>query len=143
LIIIPAIAQRIVDNSKLQVHSASVLDPKPDTVTFTVDTSLDIPLALKVQTRPFNASLFNHDEKPIEPYFNVALPTFDLKGGTNMISLTQHDNKILNLHQFVNTLTTAVYQERFVISVKGSTVGHIGALKAPLTLEKNVELTGR
>jgi hypothetical protein len=115
LIIVPAIAQRIVDNSKLQVHSASVLDPKPDTVTFTVDTSLDIPLALKVQTRPFNASLFNHDEKPIEPYFNVALPTFDLKGGTNMISLTQHDNKILNLHQFVNTLTTAVYQERFVI----------------------------
>jgi hypothetical protein len=143
LVIIPAIAQRIVDNTKLLVYSASVLDPKPDTVTFTVDTSLDIPLAVKIRTDPLNLSLFNRDEKPMEPYFIAALSTFSLKGGTNMINLTQRDNKILSQHQFVKILATAVYQERFVISVKGSTVGHIGALKASLALDKDVELTGR
>ncbi|OKP11078.1 hypothetical protein PENSUB_3514 [Penicillium subrubescens] len=135
-------AQRIVDNTKLLVYSASVLDPKPDTVTFTVDTSLDIPLAVKIRTDPLNLSLFNRDEKPMEPYFIAALSTFSLKGGTNMINLTQRDNKILSQHQFVKILATAVYQDRFVISVKGSTVGHIGALKASLALDKDVELTG-
>jgi hypothetical protein len=143
LIIIPAIAQRTVDNTKLLVHSASVLDPKPDTVTFTLDTSLDIPLALKVQTDPLNLSLFNQDDELKEPYLIAPLPILNLKKGTNMINMTQHDTKILNKHQFANLLTTVVYQERFVISVKGSTLGHIGALKASLDLDKNIELTGR
>jgi hypothetical protein len=86
--------------------------------------------------------LFNEDVKPFEPYLLVALPAYNLKGGTNMMSVTRHNTDILNKPQFVKTLTTAVYQKRFVMSAKGATVGHLGALKAPLTLEKNIELDG-
>ncbi|KAJ5807956.1 hypothetical protein N7474_009225 [Penicillium riverlandense] len=118
------------------------MDPKPDKVTFTLHTSLKIPAGLSVHTDPLNLSLFNQDVKPFEPYLLVALPAYNLKGGTNMMSVTRHNTEILNKPQFIKTLTTAVYQKRFVMSAKGSTVGHLGALKAPLTLEKNIELDG-
>lgn len=59
-----------------------------------------------------------------------------------MMSVTRHNTEILNEPQFVKTLTTAVYEKRFVMSAKGSTVGRLGALKAHLTLDKNIELNG-
>ncbi|KAJ5601227.1 hypothetical protein N7510_010761 [Penicillium lagena] len=142
MVVIPAVAQLIVNDTSLPVYSASIMDPKPDKVTFTLHTSLKIPSGLRVHTDPLNLSLFNQEVKPMEPYLLVALPAYNLKGGTNMMSVTRHNTDILNEPQFVKTLTTAVYEKRFVMSAKGSTVGHLGALKAPLTLDKNVELNG-
>lgn len=118
------------------------MDPKPDKLTFTLHTSLKIPSGLSVRTNPLNLSLFNQDVRPMEPYLLVALPAYNLKGGTNMMSVTRRNTEILNESQFVKLLTTAVYGKSFVMSAKGSTVGHLGALKTSLTLDKNIELNG-
>ncbi|CAL5872809.1 uncharacterized protein PFLUO_LOCUS7078 [Penicillium psychrofluorescens] len=142
LIVIPAIAQLIVNKTNLPVYSASIMDPKPDKLTFTLHTSLKIPSGLSVRTNPLNLSLFNQDVRPMEPYLLVALPAYNLKGGTNMMSVTRRNTEILNESQFVKLLTTAVYGKSFVMSAKGSTVGHLGALKTSLTLDKNIELNG-
>ncbi|KAJ5355537.1 uncharacterized protein N7496_012749 [Penicillium cataractarum] len=141
LVAVPAIAQRIVDDTNLPVHSAQILDPKANQVSFTLDTSLNVPMGLRIRTDPLSLSLFNRDVQPMQPYLVVNLPSYSLKGDTNM-TVTQNNTDILNEDQFIKTLTQAVYNKRFTMSAKGSTVGHLGALKAPLTLDKDIELNG-
>ncbi|KAJ5688519.1 hypothetical protein N7462_002911 [Penicillium macrosclerotiorum] len=134
LVAVPAIAQRIVNDTNLPVYSAQILDPKTNQVSFTLHTSLNVPLGLRIHTDPMNLSLFNRNTKPMEPYLVVALPAYSLKGNTNM-SVTRNNTDILNQSEFMKVLTDAVYNKKFVMSAKGSTVGHLGALKTPLTLK--------
>ncbi|KAJ5403185.1 hypothetical protein N7509_003056 [Penicillium cosmopolitanum] len=141
LVAVPAIAQRIVHNTNLPVYGAQILNPKPEEVSFTLQTSLKIPMGLRIHTDPLDLSLFSRDITPVEPYLTVALPAYDLKGETDM-TVTKNNARILNQAQFIDTLTKAVYNKRFTLSAKGSTVGHLGALKAPLTLDKDIELDG-
>lgn len=98
-------------------------------------------MGLRIRTDPLNLSLFNRDVQPMQPYLSVSLPSYNLKGTTNM-TVTKNDTEILNEDQFIMTLTQAVYNKKFTMSAKGSTVGHLGALKARLTLDKDIELDG-
>ncbi|KAJ5875744.1 uncharacterized protein N7473_013091 [Penicillium subrubescens] len=141
LVAVPAIAQRIVDDTNLPVYSAQILDPKTQQVSFTLDTSLNIPMGLRIRIDPLDLSLFNRDVQPMQPYLTVSLPSYSLKGNTNL-TVTKNNTDILNEDQFIKTLTQAVYNKKFTMSAKGSTVGHLGALKAPLTLNKDIELDG-
>jgi hypothetical protein len=141
LIIIPAIAQRLVDDTDLPVYSAEILDPKPDEVNFILHTSINIPLSLRVRTDPLSLDLFNRDVKPMKKYLTVDMPAYSLKGKTNL-DITKNDTKILDQEEFMHTLEKAVYNERFTMSAKGSTNGHLGALKVPLAFDKDIELDG-
>ncbi|OOQ89561.1 hypothetical protein PEBR_07759 [Penicillium brasilianum] len=141
LVVIPTVAQRILNDTDLPVHSAQILDPKVNQVSFTLDTSLNVPMGLRVRTDPISLSLFHRDVQPMQPYLVVNLPSYSLKGNTNM-TVTQNNTDILNEDQFIKTLTQAVYSKRFTMSAKGSTVGHLGALNAPLTIDKDIELDG-
>lgn len=98
-------------------------------------------MGLRIRTDPIDLSLFNRDLQPIQPYLVVSLPSYSLKGDTDM-TVTENNTDILNEDQFIKTLTQAVYNKRFTMSAKGSTVGHLGALKAHLTLDKDIELDG-
>lgn len=91
---------------------------------------------------PFSLSLFNREVKPMVPFIDVALQGYNLKGTTKM-SISSNNTAVLNREQFVEALTKAVYSKQFKLSAKGSTTGHLGALKAPVTLDKDVELAGQ
>lgn len=72
----------------------------------------------------------------------MPIDSYDLEGTTN-ISVTKNDADILSESEFIKTLTDAVYQKRFTMAAKGKTTGHLGALKTPLSLDKDVELDGK
>lgn len=141
LIIIPAIAQRLVDDTDLPVYSAEILNPKPGDFDFILHTSIHIPLSLHVRTDPLTLNLFNRDVKPMENYLTVDIPAYSLKGKTNL-DITRNGTKILDQEEFMHTLEMAVYNQRFTMSAKGFTNGHLGALKVPLTFDKDIELYG-
>ncbi|KAL4899245.1 hypothetical protein BDW74DRAFT_183988 [Aspergillus multicolor] len=141
LIAIPAIAQRIVKDTSLPVYGAHITNPKPDAVTFTLDTGLTVPLGLSVRLDPFDLNLFNRDSDPEITYLTVPVPEYKIKGKTN-ISVTSNDTSVLDQDEFVKTLTKAVYSKRFTMSAIGKTTGHLGAIKAGITLDKDVELDG-
>ncbi|KAL2787228.1 hypothetical protein BJX66DRAFT_346309 [Aspergillus keveii] len=141
LVAIPAIAQRIVDDTDLPVYAAHITNPKPNHVTFTLDTGLTIPLGLSVRLDAFNLSLFNRDSDPEINYLNIPVPTYKVKGKTN-ISVTSENTPILDEDEFVKTLSKAVYSQRFTMSAIGKTTGHLGAIKAGITLDKDVEING-
>ncbi|KAL4747227.1 hypothetical protein BDW72DRAFT_206646 [Aspergillus terricola var. indicus] len=141
LVAIPAIAQRIVEDTSLPVYGAHITDPKPDAVTFTLDTGLSVPLGLSVRLEPFTLDLFNRDSDPETTYLAVPVPEYKIKGKTNL-TVTSENTPVLDEDEFVKSLTKAVYSKRFTLSALGKTTGHLGAIKAGITLDKDVELDG-
>jgi hypothetical protein len=141
LVAIPAIAQRLVEDTSLPVYGAHITNPKPGALTFTLDTGLAVPLGLSVRLDPFRLDLFNRDSDPEITYLAVQVPEYKIKGKTNL-TVTSENTPVLDEDEFVKALTKAVYSKRFTLSALGKTTGHLGALKAGIKLDKDVELDG-
>ncbi|KAJ5833479.1 hypothetical protein N7474_001790 [Penicillium riverlandense] len=141
LVILPAIAQRLVDNASIPIHSAEVIRPTPDTITFSLAATLDVPLGLSVEIDQFNLSLFNRDVKPMQPYVIVPLGPIRLKGNS-AVDVSQQTTRILDEDQFTKFLSEAVYSKEFTLSAYGRTTAHLGKLKIPLKLDKDIKLNG-
>ncbi|KAL6235277.1 hypothetical protein BDW75DRAFT_230458 [Aspergillus navahoensis] len=141
LVAIPAIAQRVVEDTSLPVYAAHITNPKANAVTFTLDTGLSVPLGLSVRLEPFNLDLFNRDSDPEITYLTVPVPEYKIKGRTNL-TVTSVNTPVLDQDEFVKALTRAVYSKRFTLSALGKTTGHLGAIKAGITLDKDVGLDG-
>ena len=139
--ILPAIAQRLVDDASIPIHSVQVLDPTPNVITFSLSASLNVPLGLAVRIDSFNLSLFDREVKPRTPYVTVPLEGLHLKG-KSAITISNKTIQIQNEDQFTKFLANAVYSKKFTLSAYGKTTAHLGKLKIPLTLDKDVELNG-
>ncbi|KIW02270.1 uncharacterized protein PV09_06420 [Verruconis gallopava] len=141
LVILPAIAQRLVDSASLPISSSKLMKPTPDTITVSLVASLKVPLGLTVHLDPTDLHLYRPETHPFTPYVTVRLPAQKLHGNTT-ITLENQTVQIQNLTEFQAFLTTAVYAEEFILSARGSTTAHLGALKVPLTLDKGIKLKG-
>ncbi|KNG89247.1 hypothetical protein ANOM_002163 [Aspergillus nomiae NRRL 13137] len=141
LVIIPAIAQRLVNDASIPIHSAAIMQPTPDSLMFSLSASLNVPLGLSVRIDPLNLSLFNRDVKPRKPYVTAPLNGLRLKGKSD-ITITNQTTKILDEEQFTKFLSNAVYSKRFILSAYGKTTAHLGKIKVSLTLDKDIELNG-
>lgn len=137
----PAIAQLMVEKAHLDIYSAMLMNPSPDSVTVSLSAGFRIPKGFKVRLDPITLSLFNRNVTPIVPYINLALPEETFEGKAT-ISITNQTVTLLDRGQFIDFLTVAVYGKTFKISAKGTTTAHLGALRAKLTLDKDVELHG-
>ncbi|KAL4891818.1 hypothetical protein BDV59DRAFT_203091 [Aspergillus ambiguus] len=141
LVILPAIAQRLVDDAAIPIQSASVLRPTPDTITFSLAATINVPLGLGVSVDKFNLSLFDRDVKPRKPYVTAELGPVFLKG-KSQLTITNQTVTIQDEDEFTKFLSKAVYSKNFTMSAYGKTTAHLGKLKVPLTLDKDVELAG-
>ena len=141
LVIIPAIAQRLVDDAAIPIKFAQVLQPTPDSITFSLSASLKVPLGLSVAIDPLDLSLFNREVKPMKPYITAPLGRIRLKG-ESAITVSNQTTKIQDQDEFIKFLSKAVYSKRFTLSAYGKTTAHLGKLKVPLTLDKDIELDG-
>jgi hypothetical protein len=141
-VIFPAIAQRLVDNTSLPIHSARIMSPTPNSVQYSVVSSLKIPAGVTVDLKPITLNLYTNDTGPDNPYIKVSLPEYHLKGDTT-IGVTNQTAKILDQDRFIKFLANAVYSKEFTLSVAGSTTAYLGALKAPVKLKKDVKLLGK
>ena len=142
LVAFPAIAQRMVDDAALPIHSAMIMYPTPDSVEYSLVASLKVPLGFKVHLDPITLHLYRHQSGPENPYIDVNLPEYDLKGNST-ISIEGQEVTILDVDEFTEFLAAAVYQETFLLATKGSTTAHLGALKADITLDRQIEQPGK
>jgi len=141
-VIFPAIAQRLVDNAKLPIISASIMNPTPNSVEYSMVATLNVPGGVAVDLKPLNLSLYTADLGPSVPYIKVSLPEYHLKGKTT-IRIVNQTAEILDEPQFEKFLASAVNSLNFTMSAGGSTAAYLGVLKAKITLKKNVELAGK
>ena len=133
----------MVDDAGLPIHSVSILNPTPNSTTLSLTASLKVPAGLTVRLDPIVLQLYRPETKPdIVPYVNFELPEQRLKGNST-ISVVNKTVEIANKQEFIKFLDQAVVQETFILAARGETTAHLGALKAKITLDKQVKLNGK
>lgn len=129
------------DDAAIPIKFAQVLQPTPDSITFSLSASLKVPLGLSVTIDPLDLNLFNREVKPMKPYITAPLGRIRLKG-ESAITVSNQTTKIRDQDEFIKFLSKAVYSKRFTLSAYGKTTAHLGKLKVPLKLDKDIELDG-
>ncbi|GAB1213325.1 hypothetical protein ATERTT37_002474 [Aspergillus terreus] len=114
---------------------------KPHTITFSLAATINVPLGLGVSVDKFNLSLFDRDVKPRKPYVTAELGPVYLKGKSHL-TISNQTVEVLDEEELTKFLSKAVYSKNFTMSAYGKTTAHLGKLKVPLTLDKDVELAG-
>lgn len=117
------------------------MNPNPDSVEYSLIASLKVPGGVTVDLKPINLSLYTHEKGRNDPYIQVSLPEYHLKGKTT-VKITNQTATILDQDQFTEFLNEAVGAENFTMSAYGTTAAYLGVLKADITLNKNVKLAG-
>lgn len=139
-ICIPAIAQRVVDNSDLVLVTAKLMNPQPDSVVMTIKSALKLPLALPVKIDAFPLSLLVRDMPGNNTYAKVYIPESTIKGNT---TLGEDDHPTpLNLPVWQEFVNRAMFNPSVELSVRGTTVDHLGELTSTVTMNKDVPLRG-
>lgn len=130
------------DDANLPINSASIMKPTPDSVEYSLSASLKVPAGVAVDLRPMTLSLYTKEIGHKDPYIQVDLPSYHLKG-TTTLTITNQTATILDKPQFMEFLGDAVNAEHFKISAYGTTTAYLGKLKANIKLNKDVDMTGK
>ncbi|PYI26513.1 hypothetical protein BP00DRAFT_355746 [Aspergillus indologenus CBS 114.80] len=139
LVILPAIAQRVVDGSTLVLVHADVLQPRPDSMMLRIDSALNLPLKIPVRIDPITMDLFNRDRPANNTWGKAYLPSARIYGNTTLA--TNSTLTPLNVTEWTEYVRSVVFESHAPLSVKGSTTAYIGKLKAHVTMNKDIHQT--
>ena len=110
-------------------------------MTFSLNSTITVPLGFTVGLDKLNLSLFVRDHKPEEPYAYLKLPEQRLHGNAG-INLDPQRADLVNQDQWFAFLHEAVYNENLTLAAKGKGTAHFEKLKTTLGLDKDVRLRG-
>lgn len=136
LLIIPAVAQDVLNSSKLVLVSGEVLDPKPDSVLLTVISALDLK-GFTVRTEPLTLDLFIRKLSD-ESFAQVNIPAAKVHGNTTLGVTDQH-TPILYQPGWQQFVENVLFLEKGLVSVRGKTTAYLGKLKCPVWLNRDLE----
>ncbi|PYI22815.1 hypothetical protein BO99DRAFT_467211 [Aspergillus violaceofuscus CBS 115571] len=139
LVILPAIAQRVVDGSTLVLVHADVLQPRPDSMMLRIDSALNLPLKIPVRIDPITMDLFNRDRPANNTWGKAYLPSARIYGNTTLA--TNSTLTPLNVTEWTEYVRSVVFESHAPLSVKGSTTAYIGKLKSHVTMNKDIHQT--
>ncbi|RAH80637.1 hypothetical protein BO86DRAFT_433035 [Aspergillus japonicus CBS 114.51] len=139
LVILPAIAQRVVDGSTLVLVHADVLQPRPDSMMLRIDSALNLPLKIPVRIDPITMDLFNRDRPANNTWGKAYLPSARIYGNTTLA--TNSTLTPLNVTEWTEYVRSVVFESHAPLSVRGSTTAYIGKLKSHVTMNKDIHQT--
>ncbi|KAL1850049.1 hypothetical protein Plec18170_007146 [Paecilomyces lecythidis] len=137
--IVPAIAQDVLDSSKLVITEAHILQPRPDSVVLTMLSALNLA-GFSVQMDPMTLSLFVPQLGP-SPFANLYLPATKVHGNTTL-GVTNQFTPILNQTSWQGFVDNAVNLGVGVVGMMGKSKIHMGKLQANLNMHKEVPSNG-
>jgi hypothetical protein len=138
---IPAISQMVVDKSDLVLVNAAVLNPRPDRIQLTLESALDLKIALPVRIEPITLDLFVRDAGAENKWATADLDGMVVKGNTTL-GVSDVSTPLTNLTTWVEYVHNVVFQETTPLSIKGTTNSYLGVLKSQVTMDKDVVSPG-
>lgn len=141
LICIPAIAQRVVDNSNLKLLSAQIMEPRPDSVLMSIKSSIKLPIALPVRINPLTLDLLVRDLPGNNTYAKVYIPESTIKTKATLGEDKQPTP--LNVPVWSHYVNQVMFQKKVPLSVHGRTLQHLGELHSMITMDKDIQLQGK
>ncbi|KAK7908835.1 hypothetical protein PG985_016138 [Apiospora marii] len=140
--IIPALAQRIVDDTDLPIKNATLKAVSSDLVQVSLTTSLNVPKGLSVGLDEFSLYMYNPETAgAFSPYLSLDMKAMTLSGNTD-ITVTDQMLRVSNHTELDSWLNRTFVDDATALSVQGATTAHLGALKMPIRLAKTVPLAG-
>lgn len=137
LVIIPAVAQRVVDTSTLLLVKADVMKPRPDSVELTIESALKLPIGVPVRIDPMTLELFNRDNKGGNgTWGKLFLKDYTISGNTTLGVKNQHTP--LNVTEWTQYVHNVVFMKHGPLSVYGKTTAYLGQLKNHVTMDKDI-----
>ncbi|GAD93902.1 conserved hypothetical protein [Paecilomyces variotii No. 5] len=136
LLIIPAIAQDVLNSSKLLLVSGVVADPKPDSVLLTVISALNLK-GFTVKTDPLTLDLFIRKLSD-EPFAKVNIPASTVHDNTTL-GVTNQQTPLLNQQGWQQFVNNVLFLDKGLVSVRGNTNAYLGKLKCPVWINRDLE----
>ncbi|PYH95895.1 hypothetical protein BO71DRAFT_439950 [Aspergillus ellipticus CBS 707.79] len=136
LVIIPAIAQRVLDGSTLLLTHSDVLQPRPDSIVLGITSALKLPLNIPVRIEPMTLSLFNRHLPENNTWGKLYMDGYNIKGNTTLSVPDRYTP--LNVQQWTDYVHGFIFKKHGPLSVKGTTTAWIGKLKARVKLDKDI-----
>lgn len=116
---------------------ASVLNPQPDSIQLTLQSALNLKIALPVRIEPINLNLFVRDNGADRPWSNVTIPGMTIKGNTTLGVENMH-RPLIDQDTWVDYVHSVVFNKESTLSLKGTTNSYLGVLKSKVTMDKDV-----
>ncbi|KAK1148741.1 hypothetical protein N8T08_008626 [Aspergillus melleus] len=136
LVIIPAIAQRVVDNSTLLLVKADVMHPRPESVQLTIESALKLPLGVPVRIDPMTLELFNRASPGNGTWGKLYLKDYVISGNTTLGVDKQFTP--LNVAEWTQYVHNVVFMKHGPLSVWGKTTAYLGQIKNHVTMDKDI-----
>lgn len=141
LVIVPALAQRLVDDADLPINGGSIIAVSDDAVKIGLETSLSVPGGLTVKLDPFELWLYNKNATEFQPWSMVPMEQWTVSGKTD-ISIKDQVVGVGNRSELNIWLSDMLYNKESQISARGNTTAHLGALGFDVKLDKTVAVDG-
>ncbi|KAJ9388412.1 hypothetical protein DTO063F5_2743 [Paecilomyces variotii] len=133
--IVPAIAQDVLDKSKLVITEAHIMQPRPDSVVLTMLSALNLA-GFSVYMDAMTLGLFVPQVGP-SPFVNLYLPATKVHGNTTL-GVSNQFTPIINHTGWQAFVDNAVNLDVGVVGMEGKSTVHMGKLHANLNMYKEV-----
>ncbi|KAJ5297221.1 uncharacterized protein N7443_008114 [Penicillium atrosanguineum] len=137
LVAIPAISQLVVNKSDLVLVNAAVMQPRAESIQLTLESALNLKIALPVRIEPIVLDLFVRDTGSDAPWGNVTIAGKTIKGNTTL-GVTNVHTPLINTTTWTSYVHNVVFDKYTALSLKGPTNSYLGVLKSPVVMDKDV-----
>lgn len=127
------------NNSKLAITEAQIMQPRPDSIQLTLLTALNLG-GLSVYMDATTLSLF--DTQLNRPFAELYLPAKKLHGNTTFGTVNQ-STPITDQEGWQAFVDNAVNPGTESAAIKGTSVVHLGKLHAKLKINKKIPSNGK
>ncbi|KAL5334492.1 hypothetical protein BJX70DRAFT_17187 [Aspergillus crustosus] len=136
LVVIPAVAQLVVNKSTLLLVNAKISEPRADSVILTLEAALDLPIALPVRMEPLTLEVFSHDAEGNDTIFSGRIDGAILDGNTTLGFQDRYTP--LNVPLWIEYVKQVVFEKNAPLPVRGSTTAYLGILKNHVSISKDI-----
>lgn len=136
LVILPAIAQRILNQSSLTLIAADIMNPRPHSVDFTINSTLRLPVDIPVRIDPLKLDLGHIQGSRNSPFAQVHIPGTTV-GGTAVLGV-QSQTTQLNDQQWLEYVRSIIFGETVGLSVVARVNAYLGNLKSNVVFNKEI-----
>jgi hypothetical protein len=127
----------VVNKSDLVLVNAAVMQPRPDSIQLTLESALNLKIALPVRIEPIVLNLFNRDTGSDNPWANITIDGKTIKGNTTL-GVTDKPTPLSNVTVWTNYVHDVVFKKESTLSLRGTTNSFLGKLKSKVTMDKDV-----
>lgn len=113
------------------------MQPRPESIQLTLQSALDLKIALPVRIEPIVLDLFVRDIGVQDYWANITIAGKTIKGNTTLGIQDVH-TPFHNVTTWTSYVHDVVFKKETALSLKGSTNSYLGVLKSYVTMNKDV-----